>query len=196
MSGNNPTRKNYIKDPISSTWDAQGKDSKTSATRTVEIDHALIHDGKGFVSSQISSIVNNATYDIIVTNPQSNTSHIIYYEWEATGAPCYISLYEGPFTVENSGTIHTWNNCNRNSSNVTSAGITVAASVTITSSSTLLEQHVIPGAKQTGGSIEGATIEWELKQNTETQYLYRITNNSAATISAGFFIFNIEPVGS
>jgi hypothetical protein len=196
MAGDNPTRKNYIQDPISSDWGPQGKDSKTSSTRVLGIDHALIHDGKGYVSSIVASLASTASYDVIFTNPVSHTAHLIKYEWDTTGAPCTLGIYEGPFTVENSGTVYSWNNCDRDSSNVTSVGITVAASVTTTSSSTLIETHLIQGAKQTGGTIEGAAIEWVLKQSVETQYLYRLTNNSGGAISIGFFIFNIEPVGS
>ena len=69
------------------------------------------------------------------------------------------------------------------------------SSITLNNSlSTLLETHVLTGAKQSGGTIEGTAIEWIFKDNTD--YMVRFTNNSGAAISADSFMFILQPEDS
>jgi hypothetical protein len=179
---------------LSSSYEPIAKDSKTGALKVVDIEHAIIHDGRGYTCSDITSIANAATRDMIITNPTSLEAHLRVWEWDFSAAPGKVFLYEGPFTVEASGTACTLQNNDRNSSNTSSIGIYDVASVTITSSTQLLEAHLITGGKQDGGSTPSAAVEWELKSNT--QYLMRAVNDSGGALVAGYYFFLIEPEGS
>lgn len=178
----------------SNSYEPIAKDSKTGAVKVVDIEHAIIHDGKAFTCSDITSIANGATRDMILTNPQSLESHLRVWELDSTGAPIRLYLYEGPFTVENSGTLKTFLNNDRESSNTTSICLYDVASVTVTSSATLLEAHLVTGGKNTGGSTPAASVEWELKSNT--QYLIRAANDAGIGVNMSYYYFVIEPEGS
>lgn len=183
------------KNPATNEWEAIGKDSLTSTLRTIAIEHALSHDGKAFVCTTVASVANTAKYDILLVNPTSNFTHLRFWDWEVTGAPAVIELYEGPFSGVGTGTLCPLNATNRTTSNVSSLSVYIASSLTLNASlSTLLENHVLTGAKQTGGTQEGTAMEWILNENTD--YLMRINNDSGGAISAGFFMFILQPEDS
>jgi hypothetical protein len=155
------------KNPANNQWESVGKDSLTSTLRTIEIEHALSHDGKGYICSFVTSIANGANHDILMINPSSNFPHFRVWEWEVTGATCIAELHEGPFSSVGTGTLCDLGVTNRTSSNVSSLSVYIASSVTLdANSSTLLETHVLTGAKQTGGTVEGVSIEWILAKYT------------------------------
>lgn len=184
------------RNPSNNKWEAIGKDSLTSTLRTIEIEHALSHDGKAFVCTTVASVASTGHYDILLVNPTSNFPHLRFWDWEATGAPGTIELYEGPFTGVGTGTFCPLNVTNRTmSSNLSSLSVYIASSLTLNASlSTLLEDHVLSGAKQSGGTQEGTAMEWILNENTN--YLMRINNDSGGAISAGFFMFILQPEDS
>jgi len=189
------TSENFHWNPITNEFEPVGKDSLTSANRTIEIEHALSHDGRGFICTEVVSMASGATFDVLIVNPTSNFPHLRFWDWETTGAPATIELWEGPFTDVVTGTICPLNVTNRVSSNVTSVTLYGVSSVTLNNSlSTRLENHVLTGAKQEGGTQEGTAIEWIF--NHDTDYLIRITNDSGGAIRAGLFVFLLQPEGT
>lgn len=168
-------------------------DRTSGAKINIVTEHAHIHRGKGYTFSTSFSIASGANADFLITAPQSQEVHLRVFEADTTGAPCDVTLYEGPFTVENSGSQVDPVNLNRNSSNVSSTFISKTASVTLNNSlTTQLEYHLINGAKQSGGSTPNATNEIDLENATPLQNLFRITNNSGGSVSAGVFFFWYE----
>ena len=184
------------KNPANNEFESIGKDSLTSTLRAIEIEHALSHDGKAFVCTNITSAVaNGANADTLLINPTSNFPHLRLWDYETTGAPATIELWEGPFTVSNTGTACSLNVTNRTSSNTSSLGVYNTSSITLNNSlSTRLESHTLTGAKQEGGTQQGTAIEWVLKDNTN--YLMRFNNASGGTVTAASFILILQPEDS
>lgn len=166
-------------------------DADSKGDIVIITEHAHIHRGKAFTCSQSLTIGNNVTMDAIIFVPTSVFPHLRVWKFETDAAPFDTTLYEGPFTIENSGEICTPINLNRASSNVTSVAYSVVASVTLNNSlSTELEYHRVVGAKQTGGSVGEARIEFDLNHNTN--YLLRFTNVGAGASPGGLFLFWYE----
>lgn len=111
------------KNPANNQWESVGKDSLTSCQRAIEIEHALSHDGKGFICSFVASIANSAKHDVLMVNPIGNFPHFRVWQWDATGAPCVAELFEGPFTGVGTGTACGLDVTNRTSSNVSSLSV-------------------------------------------------------------------------
>ena len=54
------------KNPANNEFESIGKDSLTSTLRAIEIEHALSHDGKGFICSFVTSIDNGEQHDVLM----------------------------------------------------------------------------------------------------------------------------------
>ena len=166
-------------------------DRTSGAAINIDTLHAHIHRGRAFTCSASITIGNNATHDAIIWVPNSLEPHLRIYRLDVDAAPFDITLYEGPFTIVNSGVQCVPRNLNRKSGNVSSMGIAVTAVASLVPGSfTQLEYHRITGAKQTGGSEENAVTEWDLKPDTE--YLIRMTNIAAGAAPGGLFIYHYE----
>ena len=166
-------------------------DKTSGAAIGIVTEHAHIHRGKAFTCSGSLTIGNNVTQDAIIWVPVSLEPHLRIYRLDVDAAPFDITLFEGPFTIESSGTLCPPVNLNRKSGNVSSMGFSIAASSTLVPGSfTQLEYHRITGAKQTGGSEENAVTEWDLKSATE--YLIRSANIAAGVTPGGIFLFFYE----
>ena len=166
-------------------------DAESGGNIIVESEHAHIHRGKGFTCSNSLIIANDVTEDNIIWVPAGVNPHMRVYRLDVDATPFDITAYEGPFTIVNSGMLCPPKNLNRASSNVSSVGFSVVASVTlVVGSFTQLSYQRITAAKQTGGSEPNAVTEWILKSNTE--YLIRNTNVGAGAAPAGIFLFWYE----
>lgn len=166
-------------------------DRESGAGIGIDTLHAHIHRGKAFTCSGSLTIGNNVTQDAIIWVPNSLEPHLRLYRLDVDAAPFDITLYEGPFTIADSGTPCVPVNLNRRSANVSSLGFSFAASATLVPGSfTQLEYHRITGAKQTGGTEENAVMEWNL--NPGTEYLIRMTNIAAGAAPGGIFIYHYE----
>lgn len=154
-------------------------------------EHAHIHRGQAYTCSQSFGLGAGETADITLTTPQSVTPHLRVFTTDLTSAPADMTFYEGPFTIENTGTLIQPQNLSRESTNVTSVTVSFTSSVTLTGSETQLEYHLINGARQSGGSTPNATSEWDLKG--DTSYLLRVTNRGAGAVDAGALVFFYQP---
>lgn len=165
----------------------------SGSARVIVQDHAKIHDGDAYSCSVVTSnnaIANGGRYQMLMFNPSSfNFPHLRVYEWDTESAPSVISLYEAP-TIQATGTLCPVTNLSRVTTNVSSVVVFSASSIDVTSRGTLLEEHLLSGAKSSGGSTENATVEWILAP--ATNYLLELHNTSGSASDVGFFAFWYE----
>jgi len=165
----------------------------SGAYRTIEVEHAKIHDGLAYMHNGAHNIANGVTQYHLLKNPAFNYPHLRIVTTDVTIAPAVISLYETPTTTAD-GTTATTFNYNRNSANTSS--LLMYENPTVTAVGTLLESVLIPsgggggGSSKPGGFGIDLPTEWILKQNTN--YLVAITNNSGSTIDAYVHFFWYE----
>lgn len=159
----------------------------SGAWRTIETEHAKIHDGGGFHFSHIfASVANSAYAEMFLANPAGNFPHLRHFNATIDQGAGTVHVYEGA-TASSPGTPNGISNLNRNSANTPSLVITLAPTITV--QGTIIDTRMITGVKKEGGSgDEGYPHEWILKQGTN--YVIRVTNNSGATSDinlTGFF---------
>jgi len=162
-------------------------DGISKADIVITTEHANIHRGTGFLCSTVGSVDIAGVHDSLIFVPPNVYPHLRIFEYDPDSAPCDLYLYEAP-TVVATGTPCSVQNANRNSSNVSSVGIYRASSVSAVG--TFLEVHKITGAKQSGGTHEGALTEWIFKP--DTIYMTRLDNKSGNKLSFGAFEFWYE----
>ena len=155
--------------------------------------HQQIHNGKGFTHNDRHLNLANAGVSDHLIKVGDNALHVTYFGVVATGSPVVVEYYENT-TVSADGTPMALGNNNRTSEKVTTA--TMFEGPTITGVGDRLGGTEIPditvGAGQSSGgqAILGGG-EWILKPNTN--YLYRITNNSGSAINYNITLFYYEP---
>lgn len=152
-------------------------DSKSECRKTIEAEHATIHDGIHFTAIY-SETVGTTAVTVLLNTPASSTNNYVHFFCgiEANKAISW-AFSESP-NASGGTTLVSYNN-NRNSSN--SSPVILTSGVTYTSSGTILETHIIgsnnPNSKL-GGEVNSRN-EWLLKQGTS--YLIRAIPTTAST---------------
>ena len=164
-------------------------DDITNSVEVIDWEHARIHAGKAFTSSQLFSLGNNATtYHLFRNSSATNYPHIRTLLVSASGSPVELHLYESP-TITGTGTPQTSSNNNRASLNT--ANLLMYSGATVSADGTFLASDIIVGGKSTGGAgTENAQREWVLKPATD--YILKLVNVGAGNISYGLKIFWYE----
>lgn len=161
---------------------------------TIEIEHALIHDGKGFGLSKKLTVAAGAT-KIITIDPASVEAHLRVFDFNSTLGPCDVDLWEGSVVgVGSEGTAIPGYNKHRNHANT--PDLVIKEDGVLTTSGTLLEYALIEAAtggpiKAAGGSAGAPPIETIL--NTANLYALGFTNNNASSATVGLKMFWLEP---
>lgn len=175
-------------DSLEQTSSQRAVDPYTGAVIGIDLEHARIHEGRGFAVSLTASVANAANFDLLLKNPAASHPHLRLYKITAQDAPGTVRLYENPTTTLD-GAAEPALNLNRNSANV--ADLAVFSSPTVSAAGTQLEADFIAGEKKTGGSMVDVTQEWILKPSED--YLLRYTNNSGVTTAISVNLFWYEP---
>jgi hypothetical protein len=153
--------------------------------------HRMIHDGYFYdVSGIVTGVANGATMDLMVRRPAGNIGHLTNIEITLDDAPVTITFHED-VTVSADGTEKTVRNHNRLVGD-NGPGAQFFEQPTVTGTGTLLHERYIPspaapGATAAGSLVKGEDHEWIIGSPTEqTQYLWRVTNNSGGAITIGY----------
>jgi len=156
--------------------------------KTIEADHARIHDGVAFHVSHISSLASGGVHFMLIV-PNSSGMHLRQQHIVVTGAPITATLYESS-SYSNVGSVQQVNNMNRQSANVSSSSIYSAPTIVVTG--TAIEHTLIPvTAKDSGGTGEGPAQEWIL--DGTGPYVLGVKNDAGAAITVGMKLFWYEP---
>lgn len=160
-------------------------DPATESFQVVDYEHHEIHAGSHYFIAEVTTLANNAVYDLQFTTPDS--AKWIHFVFElAPNAEIEWYIYEN-VTVNQVGTTITPINNNRNSSNT--SGATVAGIMNTSVSNANIDTaiagattlaHGIAGAGRTAGLVTRGR-EIILKQNTA--YSFRAVGNAAADVS-------------
>jgi len=158
-----------------------GKDqniqSSYNMVKTIDADHARIHDGKTFHYSEGFTTLANSmqTYLFI---PGSDTSmHLRNFGFKSTDGPVHIELRENPFYDVNSlGTQVVPRNMNRGSDNVSSVALYRNPFTNVLSFGGELEHDLIESSaggpiKASGAGGGSGVTEWVLPNNGNSYLL-------------------------
>jgi len=146
----------------------------------------LVHDGMLFhASGKVTGMVDTNVDDFLISVPAGVTPHILSFSISTGRGDIDIVAYEGTTTSADGTEITEVFNTNRNSANV--PGTALYSAPTISAVGTLIHTGWMPptstGTGQSGGGIVGADQGEEWLLQPSTKYLFRITNNSGATIA-------------
>ena len=161
---------------------ADASERLTSAIRTIETEHAYIHEGIFFESYNKFTLAAGATKVITIKPATGTYLHYRPTNLVTSADKVTIEFYEGATLTAATGTAVTPSNHNRNST--LTSKVTLLDAPTVTANGTKFAQVYIPGATGTGGTRTGQSAgtsgsEWVLKPNTV--YLIRVTNGSSGS---------------
>jgi hypothetical protein len=154
-------------------------ESRSGSRKTIDIEHAKIHNGLTWVASHSVSVGTGTAVSVMVTTPASGTYHLTY-EVEASNTLTY-TFSEAP-NASGGTTIASANRLRTGGGTDT---LTLKHTVTYTSSGTVLERHLngstgVP-SKSTGGS-SGSRAEWILAAST-SYLVYATAGNAGTTVN-------------
>ena len=155
-------------------------DSKVKAVKTIETEHAEIHEGETYICSHFYSLVaDDANADLRIKLGSNKELHITITV--AVAGDGEIFLYEDTtYTV--AGTNIPIYNRDRTSSNVTDATCRYTPTVNVLGTE-LFHGHAPGGTKKEAiGSVRRTAQEWIFKKSGD--YLVRFTNRSGGAVDA------------
>jgi hypothetical protein len=154
------------------------------AVTVIQEQHRMGHDGFMFHSSgKVTGMIDANVDDFLLAVPAATFPHLQRIRFTFGAGDIDLQSYEGT-TTSADGAAQSVLNTNRNSANTPDTVLTIGP--TVSTPGTLVHTAwAAPTATGTGLSAEGAGAveageEWVLTPSTK--YLFRITNNSGATI--------------
>ena len=173
---------NYMKSNGTVINFADASERITGAIRTIETEHAYIHEGIFYESYNKFTLAAGAKRVVTIKAPVGKYLHYRPTNLVTSADKVTIEFYEGATVTAETGTAVTPSNHNRNST--LTSGVTLLDAPTVTADGTKFAQVYIPGATGTGGTRTGASAglsnsEWVLKPNTV--YMIRVTNGSSGS---------------
>ena len=155
----------------------------------IDIDHAMIHEGRAFTHSELHTGVAAAGVSdhLIVTG--ANEAHLRQLRFECSGSPVNLEYYENTVTSAD-GSSDSLGNNNRTSDKVST--ILLYSAPTITDVGDQMGATLIPAVTNQGGGVgilSGG--EWVLAANSK--YLIRLINNDNSAIDYTVTMFFLEP---
>ena len=154
----------------------------TGAFRTIETEHAYIHEGIFYESYNKFTLAAGAKRVVTIKPATGTYLHYRPTNLVTSADKVTIEFYEGATVTAATGTAATPSNHNRNST--LASKVTLLDAPTVTADGTKFAQVYIPGATGTGGTRTGASAgvsnsEWVLKP--DTVYMIRVTNGSSGS---------------
>lgn len=173
---------NYMKSNGTFINFADASEWLTSAIRTIETEHAYIHDGIFFEIYNKFTLASAATRVVTFKTPVGIYLHYKPTSLVTSADKVTIEFFEGATVTASTGTTVIPSNHNRNSSKA--SGVTFLDAPTVTADGTKFAQVYIPGSSGVGGTRTGNSAgtsdnEWVLKPNTT--YMIRVTNGSSSS---------------
>ncbi len=157
--------------------------------------HRMGHDGFTYhASGKVAGMIDANVDDFLLVTPAAPEIHLQRFRLTVGRGDIDVLVYEGT-TTSADGSALAELNTNRNSANTPGGVLTFAP--TVTDEGALIHTGwIAPTATGTGLSSEGITSdtggeEWLLAPSTK--YLFRITNNSGATIDYRWEYLWYEP---
>lgn len=165
-------------------------DQYSGSLRTIEQEHAEIHEGHGYnLSGELPSLAAGASLYIHI-DPVAAV-HWRYYKFTADGGPFDVELFKNP-TIDVQGTSQlTPVNRNDLSSNVSSTLIYTDTTFTADGSRLDIDRAYASGTGVHAASeIEGLAVEWVI--NGGNTYALKVTNNDTNAIVLTYRFFWYE----
>lgn len=162
-------------------------DGLTGSAYTMELEHGIIHEGKGFFIVHDQVVDAGENFDILFVTPSDKDVHLMHHKVTATSSPGEFCLFEST-TVSASGDIISSHNCNRQSPITPS--LIVSGNPSIDTLGTQIDCDIITGSKLSGGITTEVVFEWILKRSTT--YLFRYTNASGIRTDINVSTFHME----
>lgn len=161
---------------------ADASERLTSAIRTIETEHAYIHEGIFFESYNKFTLAAGATRVITIKPATGTYLHYRPTNLVTSADKVTIEFYEGATVTAATGTAVTPSNHDRNST--LASKVTLLDAPTVTVNGTKFAQVYMPGATGIGSTRSGASAgvsnsEWVLKP--DTVYMIRVTNGSSGS---------------
>lgn len=144
---------------------------------TTDTVHARTHSGTAYFCANITSLANDLAENWLIVVDSSVPTHMREVRASGTGAPFLMELFENT-AVSSIGQSLTCNNMARISS--IAASTAVSRTPVITTTGTLIDVLLIPGAKQDGAMEDLAKTEWILTPGKN--YMLSFTNQSGVAI--------------
>ena len=161
---------------------ADASERLTSAIRTIETEHAYIHEGIFFESYNKFTLAAGATKVVTIKPAAGTYLHYRPTNLVTSADKVTIEFYEGATVTAATGTAVTPSNHNRNST--LASKVTLLDAPTVTVNGTKFAQVYMPGATGTGSTRTGQSAgtsgsEWVFKPNTV--YMVKVTNGSSGS---------------
>lgn len=156
------------------------------AFTTIDAEHRLVHEGLMFSLNDVTTgVANNSSLDVLFRVAESSFPHIRVLKWIAEDADASGFVYEAPTTSDDGTQLTNIVNRNRNSSET--ANSTLFVGPTVSDVGIELAHFYFPDQGglfgQTGVFGDDPGEEWVFKPNTN--YLFRLTNQSGSAITVG-----------
>ena len=159
------------------------KESLTSAVKTIDTDHAYIHDSIMFSTYDQKTLTAGGTTKYSIVTPDTASGTQIH--WRPTsitssGDNVLTTIYEGNSNVTAGGTLTPYN---RNRTSSLTSKITFKSSATITTAGTAIDAYFIGGGVTNGGKTSGDTLigKEEIILAKNKNYSIVIYNGSTAS---------------
>jgi hypothetical protein len=159
---------------------------KSGALKEISLDHAKIHEGKGFnTTANFAAVANDGVSNIVFKTPATGQIHMRLMEMFTTGTKYQSALYEAPTNAPADGTNMNVVNRNRISENVTSLTIKHTATIN-TAGATTLDSIVF------GGEAPLRPLDLEYVLKPDTWYIRTFTNKSGGAADINIFMYWYE----
>lgn len=164
------------------------RESITKAWKSIDTDHAYIHEGKKFVAYHKATINAAATLEFSFTTPETGYVHYRPAKITPSGDKVDTAIYKDAAVTAETGTALIINNQNLNSDNI--SGVELLVAPTFTDEGDLLPgfSSWLPGSEGIGqtrnGNAENANDEIVFEPSTTYRFL--LTNGSSAANIIGF----------
>ena len=159
------------------------QEDSTAAVKTIDVDHAYIHESIMFSATDYQTLTAGSTSFITALTPGTASGTFIHWRPTAiasSGDKVLMTLYEGSSAPTASGTITPYNR-DRGSS-LTSTMTVTSATAASTTMGTAIDRVYIGGGTNVGGNVVGAESgeKNEIIFKQDTRYIMSIANGSSA----------------
>ena len=166
----------------------------TGGVTNINSDHALIHDGYGFVVSDYITLTNGATKNYCLTAPESLYVHFKNLNIGVIGDSVKVEIFRNTDVTTNTGTAVNLRNTNDNSTYT--ADTTIKEDPTINSVGDLWRDAyaLTDTTNQTTGqaSITSNENQELVTKNANTEYIIRFTNLGTNSVNVFWEAFLYE----
>lgn len=154
----------------------------SKAQRTIEHEHAKIHDGNAYTLSIQSSLTSAGSFTLLLRTPANYFPHYRVVRSRFEDGPVLVKFYKGVgVNVASLGTEVVPVNMNGASTNTSSLAMYINPSIVdVNSLGTAIEQELVPSTGVQGGAQDSPTpFEWLLDESTD--YAVVIENQTGNT---------------